>query len=135
MATAADTSAWIAFFVGLYVLAACVAELRSPGSWARLVEGLGASPALCFVTGAFTFMLGAAIYLVNPWNPGDWLSVLVTVIGGLAVAKGLFFITAPDRMLGLGRKVLGGKTGLIAGLDALLGAALLFAALSRLNTL
>lgn len=133
MATTATTPAWIALFLGLYILAACVSELRTPGGWAKLVEGLEATPALAFVTGAFTFALGAVIYLVTPWNPDDWLSIVVSVIGGLAVAKGLLFIAAPDRIFALGKRVLGGNTALIAGIDAVLGAALLFVALSRLQ--
>lgn len=134
LATAATTPAWIALFLGLYVLAACVAELRSPGGWAKMLESFDASPAQCFLTGVFTFTLGATIYLVTPWSPDDWLSILLSVIGGVAIAKGLFFIAAPDRILSLGQKVLGsGNTGLVAGIAAVLGAALLFVALSRLQ--
>ena len=135
MATAADMSAWIALFLGLAILAVCVAELRSPGGWMQLVEELEASFALRFVTGFFTVAFGAIVYLANPWDRGDWLSMLVTVIGGLGVAKGLLILAAPDRIMGLGRKVLGTNSTLIAGIDALLGAGLLFAALSRLQTL
>ncbi|WBY16450.1 hypothetical protein PF049_12790 [Erythrobacteraceae bacterium WH01K] len=136
MASTADTPAWIALFLGLYMLAACVAELRAPGGWARLLDDFERSPALSFLTGAFTFTLGAAIYLASPWRPGDWLSIFISVIGGLAVAKGLFFLAAPDRVTALGRRVLtGDKTTFIAGLDAVLAAALIFVALSRLQTI
>lgn len=135
MAQMSDMSAWIALFLGLAILAACAAELRSPGGWMKLVEELEASFALRFVTGFFTVMFGAIVYLANPWDRADWLSVLVTVIGGLGVAKGLLILAAPDRFMGLGRKVLGANATVIAGIDALLGAALLFAALSRLHTI
>ena len=133
MATAETIPAWIALFLGLYVLAACVAELRTPGSWASMIDEFERSPALRFVTGLFTFALGAVIYLVTPWNPADWLSILISVLGGVTLAKGLFFIAAPDRLMGMGRKLMAGSTGLIAGINAVLGAALLFAALSRLQ--
>lgn len=135
MANAADMSAWIALFLGLAVMAVCVAELRAPGGWMKLLEELEASFALRFVTGYFTVVFGAIVYLANPWDRGDWLSVLVTVIGGLGVAKGLLILAAPDRIMGLGRKVLSSNSTVIAGIDALLGAALLFAALSRLHTI
>ena len=140
MAGTADTPAWIALFLGLYILAASVAELRGPGSWARLLEDFGRSPALAFLTGAFAIALGAAIYLVSPWQPAgqdrDWLGILISVIGGLAVAKGLFFIAAPERVTGMGRRIMtGGKTSFIAGFAAVLGAALIFVALSRLQTI
>jgi len=133
MATAETIPAWIALFLGLYVLAACVAELRTPGSWSAMIDDFERSPALRFVTGLFTFALGAVIYLVTPWNPADWLSILISVLGGVTLAKGLFFIAAPDRLMGMGRKLMAGSTGLIAGINAVLGAALLFAALSRLQ--
>lgn len=135
MAQMSDMSAWIALFLGLAILAACVAELRSPGGWMKLVEELEASFTLRFVTGFFTVMFGAIVYLANPWDRGDWLSMLVTVIGGIGVAKGLLILAAPDRIMGLGRRILGTRSTLIAGIDALLGAGLLFAALSRLQTL
>ncbi|UIP07716.1 hypothetical protein LY632_04775 [Erythrobacter sp. SDW2] len=135
MATAADMSAWIALFLGLAIMAASVAELRAPGGWMKLVEELEASFALRFVAGFVTVMFGALVYLANPWDRGDWLSVLVTVIGGIGVAKGLLILAAPDRIMGLGRRILGNRSTVIAGIDALLGAGLLFAALSRLQTL
>lgn len=136
MATgAADIPGWIALFLGLAIMAVSVAELRRPGGWMKLVEELEASFALRFVTGFFTLVFGAALYLVTPWNRSDWLSVLVSVIGGIAVAKGLLILAAPDRIMELGRRILGSRSTLIAGIDALLGAALLFAALSRLQTL
>lgn len=135
MAQASDMSAWIALFLGLAIMAVSVAELRAPGGWMKLVEELEASFALRFVTGFFTVMFGAIVYLANPWDGGDWLSVLVTVIGGIGVAKGLMILAAPDRIMGFGRRILGTRSTLIAGIDALLGAALLFAALSRLHTI
>ncbi len=140
MAGTADTPAWIALFLGLYVLAASVAELREPGSWARLLEDFERSPALVFLTGAFAIALGAAIYLVSPWQSAgqdrDWLGIFISVIGGLAVAKGLFFVAAPGRIIGMGRRLMtGNKTSFIAGIDAVLGAALVFVALSRLQTI
>lgn len=136
MATgAADTPAWIALFLGLYILAVCVAELRSPGGWARMLDELEASFTLRFLSGAFALVLGAVIYLVSPWDRTDWLSITIAVIGGLGVAKGLYFILAGERALALARKLLAAGSTVIAGIDALLGAALLFAALSRLHTI
>ncbi|WP_435416936.1 hypothetical protein WAB17_08535 [Parerythrobacter aurantius] len=135
MAQADALPAWIALFTGLAILAASVGELRAPGGWTKLVEELEASVALRFVTGFVTLMFGALVYLAVPWNSANWLAMVVTVIGGLGVAKGLLILAAPDRIMGLGRKVLGTNSALIAGIDALLGAGLIFAALSRLQTL
>ncbi|GAA4043255.1 hypothetical protein [Parerythrobacter jejuensis] len=133
MATAATLPAWIALFLGLYTLAACVAELRTPGGWDSMIAELDKSFLARLISGAFALTLGATIYLVTPWNPDDWLSILISVIGGLAVAKGLVLIAAGDRTVALYNRFFKGRTGLIAGIDAVLGAALVFVAMSRLQ--
>jgi uncharacterized protein YjeT (DUF2065 family) len=135
MADYADTPAWITLFMGLYALAAGVGELRAPGMWARMIDDIERSPALMFLTGLFCLSLGAAIYLVSPWRDGDWLSVAVSVIGGLMVAEGLAFLAAGARFLALFKPMMTGRMNVWAGFSALLGAAMLFVALSRLNTI
>src|SRR6478736_119041 len=102
MAQGADISAWIAFFLGLYALAAAAGELRSPNTWWTMLKDFERSPALRFLTGLVTLALGATIYLVNPWHPGDWLSITVTVVGGVVVAEGLLLLAAGEWFLNLG---------------------------------
>lgn len=92
MAETADISAWIALFMGLYALGASLGELRSPGSWAAMLEGFENNEALRFLTGIVLLALGAVIYLVNPWDPADWLSVLVTVLGAGMVLEGIIML-------------------------------------------
>ena len=77
-------------------------------------------------------MLGAAIYLVSPWRPGDWLSVAISVIGGLVVAEGLFILAMGDRFLGLARMLMGRASMAWAGFSAVLGIALVAVALARI---
>ncbi len=135
MAETADTSAWIALFLGLYILAAGVGELRSSGTWTRLLDSFEQTPAVAFLSGAFTTALGAAIYLASPWRPGDVMSMTISVIGGLAAVKGLVFIAAPDRMAGLGRKLMTRHSGSIAGISAVVGAGFVITAVSRLQSI
>lgn len=92
MAESQDISAWIALFMGLYAFGAAVGELRSPGSWAAMLEGFENNEALRFLTGIVVLALGAAIYLVNPWNPLDWLSVLVTLMGAGMALEGVVIL-------------------------------------------
>lgn len=134
MASSADISAWIAFFLGLYALAAGVGELRNPNSWWTMLKEFERGPALRFVTGLVTLSLGATIYLVNPWVPGDWLSIAVSAAGGIAVAEGLLILAAGERFLHLARALLGRGGRAWAGFSALLGIAAILAALSRLQT-
>nr|QMS48081.1 hypothetical protein WG33_0280 [uncultured bacterium] len=135
MAESADISAWIALFLGLYSLAAAVGELRSPNTWWTMLKEFERSAALRFVTGFVTLSLGAAIYLVNPWRPDDWLSITVSAFGGVAVAEGLLILAAGDRFLQLARALIGRAGRAWAALAALFGIAAILVGLSRLPML
>ena len=135
MAASADISAWIALFLGLYALAAGIGELRSPNSWSTMLKEFERSPALRFVTGLVALALGAAIYLVNPWRPDDWLAVGVSALGGVAVAEGLLMLAAGDRFVHFGRALIGRAGRAWASFSALLGVAAILAGLARLHPL
>ena len=134
MAEHGDISAWIAFFVGLYALAAGVGEIRSPGGWGVMLKEFERSVSTRFITGLVTLALGATIYLVNPWRPEDWLAIAVSVIGGIAIAEGLLMLAAGERFIGFVRAMLGRGGRVWAGLSALLGVAMVLVAMSRLQT-
>ena len=134
MAEPSQISAWILLFMGLYSLAAAVGELRSPNTWWAMLKDFERSPGLRFLTGLFVLALGAAIYLVNPWVPRDWLSIMVSVLGGLMVAEALLILASGDRFLHLARALIGRAGRAWAGFSALLGMAMIVAALSRLQT-
>ena len=133
MAEGADISAWIALFLGLYALAAGLGELRSPNGWWTMLKEFERSPALRFLTGLLVLALGSAIYLTNPWQPGDWLAITVSVISGFAVAEGLLIIAAGERFLHLARALLGRAGRAWAAFAALFGLAAILVALSRLH--
>ena len=133
MAEAQDLPAWILLFVGLYSLAAAVGELRLPGTWAKMLADFERGPGLRFVTGFFVLSLGAAVYLVNPWRPDDWMAVAVSVLGGLMVAEGALILAMGDRFLGFARALIGKAGTAWAGFSAVLGVALIVAAMSRLQ--
>lgn len=133
MAEPHQVSAWIALFLGLYALAVAVGELRRPNTWWTMLKDFERSSALRFVAGLVVLALGVAIYLVNPWRAGDWLSVAVSVVGGLHVAEGLLILAAADRFLILARSMLGRAGRVWAGLAALFGVGAVLAGLSRLQ--
>ena len=134
MADASQISAWIALFFGLYLLAAGVGELRSGNGWWAMLKEFERSPGLRFVSGAMAFALGAAIYLVNPWRPDDWLSIAVSVLGGLGIATGLLILASGERYRRLTRARLGRAGRAWASLAVLVGLAFVLAALARLPT-
>jgi len=128
-----DIPAWIAFFFGLYALAAGVSELRAPGRFLELASEWEHSPGLRFLTGFCCIAVGAAIYLVNPWDLDDPLAMLMTVMGGLVAAEGAAFIAVGDRLMALARRLLGTKGGPWAYLSVALGAIFVLIAFSRIT--
>ena len=134
MAETSQIPAWIALFLGLYALAAAAGELRSPNGWWMMLKEFERSAALRFVIGFICLAIGATIYLVNPWRPDDWLSIAVSVLGGLHVAQGLLILAAGERFLNMARALLGRAGRAWAGFAALAGIALILVALSRLQT-
>jgi len=133
MAESSQISAWIALFLGLYLFAAGAGELRSPNTWWAMLKEFERSPGLRFLTGLAALSLGATIYLVNPWRPGDWLAIAVSVLGGLGVAKGILVLASGDRYLHLARAMLGRAGRVWAGLAVLAGLALTIVAMLRLQ--
>jgi hypothetical protein len=127
-----DTPAWIAFFLGLYALAAGVGEFRVPGGWQAMLGEVERSQALRTMIGVVCVAVGAAIYLACPWVVGDWLAIAINITGGLAVAEGLLILAAGDRFLALGRRLLVDRSGLWAGASTVFGIAAVAVALTRL---
>lgn len=132
MAHAADIPAWIILFMGLYALSASIGELRRPGSWAAMLEEFEQREGLRFLAGLVVLSLGAAIYLVNPWNPGDWMSVLVTVLGAGMAVEGLVIFAFGQAYLHFAAKLLGTINRTWALLAGILGAVLVCLAMLRL---
>ena len=88
--------AWTALFTGLFALFAGIGELRKPGHWHALIGEIVESPALQMITGLLELFLGAVIYLANPWASPDWLSSLLSVVGGLMCIEALVVLAFSD---------------------------------------
>jgi hypothetical protein len=132
MAETADIPAWIILFMGLYSLAAAIGEWRTPGFWAAMLGDFERQPGLRFVTGLFVLSLGAAIYMVTPWRPDDWLAVLVTILGGIMALEGAVILAIGDRFLVFARSLIGRASRAWAAFSALLGVALIAIAIIRI---
>lgn len=94
-----DAVAWTSLLLGLFLLATAIGGLRRPGMWRAMLREIEASPALQLIVGMVELALGAAIYLANPWNPQDWLSALMTILGGLMIVEALVFLVIADLYL------------------------------------
>lgn len=131
MAQAQDITSWITLFFGLYALGAAVGELRSPGSWAAMLEGFENNEALRFLTGFVVLALGAAIYLVNPWRSDDWLAVAVTIMGAAFVVEGMVILGFGRPYLHLASRVFGKVDTVWALIALVLGIVLVCVAMLR----
>ena len=133
MGNEANITGWITFFIGLYSLAAGVGELRQPGFWAGMIREVRASSAIQFLTGIFLIALGAAIYLVNPYDPTDFLSILITVMGAFMFLEGAAIMAFGDWFLGMASKMMNAGNKIWAGFSVLIGLAAIFVAFVRLQ--
>lgn len=133
MGNAGNITGWITFFIGLYAVAAGLGEFRRPGFWAKMVQEFRESMALQFLTGMITLAVGATIYLVNPWDPSDLLSILITVLGAWIFIEGALILAVGDWFLSFASKLMGASNRLWAGLSIALGLLAIFAALVRLQ--
>ena len=91
------TSKSIAGLIGPTLVAGAVAVLLNLGTWPALVGQGFRDPALIFVSGFPLFVAGLAIVRAhNRWEV-SW-TVLVTVVGWLALLSGLSRILFPTRL-------------------------------------
>lgn len=91
-----DATAWSATLLGLFGLAVAIGALRQPGTWGKMIEEIEASPALQLLCGFIELFVGAAIYLLNPWDAADLLSTAMKALGGLMMAEALVVMAISD---------------------------------------
>jgi hypothetical protein len=96
METTFDAVAWSATLLGAFAIAVAIGALRQPGIWAKMVDEIEASPALQLLCGFAELFIGAAIYLINPWDSADILSMVMKTIGGLMMAEALVVMAISD---------------------------------------
>ena len=115
--------------LGVYMLAAGLSGLIAPTRWRAILDGLRASDALVYVTGVFTFALGATLVLLHTvWT--DPLAIAVTLVGWAAAIEGVVLIAYPEPLLKLGASML--RPGIArpyAIVAIVIGAVFLFAGL------
>lgn len=91
-----DETAWSALLLGLYTLFAGIGALRNPDTWRTMMVEVSGSPSLQLVAGLLELMLGAAVYLANPWIPADILTCVLKSIGGVMMIEALVLIAFCD---------------------------------------
>lgn len=84
-----DTTAWSGLLFGLYALFAGIGALRQPKLWQSVIEEVSKSPALQLIGGLLELVVGAIIYLANPWLPSDLLACVIKFVGGCMIIESL----------------------------------------------
>ena len=91
-----DFVAWSATLLGAFAISVAIGALRQPGIWGRMVNEIEASPALQLLCGFAELFVGAAIYLLNPWDSADLLAMVMKGLGGLMMAEALTVMAISD---------------------------------------
>jgi uncharacterized protein YjeT (DUF2065 family) len=91
-----DPTAWSALLLGLTALFAGIGALRKPGAWRIMLDEVESSPALQFLCGLMELVIGAVVYLTNPWIPADLASCGMKALGGLMMVEALAILGFVD---------------------------------------
>lgn len=102
-----DPAAWSGLLLGLLALFAGIGALRQPGLWLRMANEIEASPALQLVSAMVELVIGALVYLANPWLPEDVFSCVMKAVGGFMMAEALMVAGFCDLYLHFWLKNLG----------------------------
>ena len=126
-----DPTAWSAALLGLFAIAAAVGALRRPGIWRAMIGEFDKSPALQLIGGFMELFVGAAIYLVNPWDAGDILGIVMKATGGLMMIEALVVMAFSDIYFHLWLKNLAAMHRVWAIATLLIGAVLAIGGFGR----
>jgi hypothetical protein len=86
---------FLAKLMGLWIVLAVLSMVANRQATIATMNALFADPALVFVTGVFTLVIGLAVVLAhNRWHGGA-LPVIVTTYGWAALIKGLLLLCLP----------------------------------------
>ena len=91
-----DATGWSAMMLGLTALFAGIGALRKPGAWRTMLEEVERSPALQFLCGMMELVIGAVVYLANPWLPSDLLACVLKTMGGMMMVEALAILGFVD---------------------------------------
>ena len=126
-----DIPAWIVLLMGVYSMAAAIGEMRSPGMWVSMVDNLVDNPGLRFISGIMLIAIGGAIYLVGPWNSGDWMLIVAKLLGAWMVIEGALFIAVGDAFMTFAKRLMGSAAKLWTVIALLAGIAMVIVAALR----
>ena len=107
-----ELSILIARIISLLYLSVGVGAIVSMDYYRRLVNDLFDNAGLTYVTGFMTVVIGVLIVNYHNIWTWDWV-VLITIIGWLALIKGVLILACPKVVLGYSRRLLDGRVLII----------------------
>ncbi len=89
----------LAKLMGLWMLLTVLSLAISGRASLDILNALFTEPGLMFIAGVFTMLFGLAVVLThNRWRSGP-LALVVTLLGWLAILKGLLFASLPPALI------------------------------------
>lgn len=93
-----ELSILIAKILSLTYLAAAIAAISGKLTFSEMIKDFETSPALTFIAGFVTLILGMILVTYHNLWVRDW-RILVTVVGWMALIKGIVLIAFPKFIL------------------------------------
>ena len=91
-------SVLVAKILALIYISTGISALRGKPTFSQLIEDFEQSPALTYISGFFTLVSGAFLVAYHNIWVKDW-TMLITIIGWLALLKGVMLIACPEYLL------------------------------------
>lgn len=95
-----DNSILIARFLGPFIMLIGISLLFNIKAFRQIAEGFFKDPALVYVAGMMTFVMGLAIVLFHNIWTADW-RVIITLFGWITLIKGVWLVALPGTTSGM----------------------------------
>ena len=119
----AEPTRTLARIAGPWMLLAGVAVALRRDRMMGVLDAFAADPALSFVSGVFTLLLGLIVIAVHQkW--GGVTQVIISLLGWLLALRGAVLLFAPEDMVALAHRVVGygpGPMGVAGAVMAVIG--------------
>ena len=84
-----DLTAWSSLFLGLFTLFTGIGAFRRPQFYREYVQRMSEAATGQLLTAMCEMILGALVYLANPWVPSDLLACYAKFVGGCMIVEAL----------------------------------------------
>ncbi len=117
-----ETSRLIAKFIGPVMIVAALSGLLNSKQIMVIFEDFIKSPALIFIAGVMTLVMGLALVIFHNRWVADW-TVIITIFGWIGITGGILRMAFPMLAIETGKRMIGQQKMLavIAILNAALG--------------